>query len=128
MTALFFPTMVSGAETAMVVENPREGGVNVPLMSTTDLEPVLASVTPAWAEHTGADELPVPVVSEHVVVPLVPTYTVCASVAQWPSSKQTPGPTPEHSVSEAHARQVFVAVAQMGVIPEHWALVTHVTH
>jgi hypothetical protein len=58
--------MVNGAETAMVVVTPRDGGVNVPRISTTDLvDPVLAIVTPACAEHTGADALPVPVVSEH---------------------------------------------------------------
>ena len=73
MTALFLPTMVSGAEAAMVVVKPAGGGASVPLTSTTDLDPVLAIVIPFCAEHTGADALPVPVVSEHVVVPLVPT-------------------------------------------------------
>jgi hypothetical protein len=73
MTALFLPTMVSGAETAMVVVKPEGGAASVPLMSTTDLEPVFASVTPFCTKHTGVEKAPVPVVSEHVVVPLVPT-------------------------------------------------------
>ena len=40
----------------------------------------------------------------------------------------TPGPTAEHSLSLAHARQVSVALAQIGVVPAHWALLVHVTH
>jgi hypothetical protein len=65
--------MVKVAETEMVVVAPGDGGVGVPRTSTTDFEPVLASETPNGSEHTGAVELPVPVVSEHVAVPLVPT-------------------------------------------------------
>jgi hypothetical protein len=40
----------------------------------------------------------------------------------------TPGPTAEHSLSDAHARHVSVALAQMGVVPAHWALLVQVTH
>ena len=34
----------------------------------------------------------------------------------------------EHSLSAAQARQVFVAVAQMGVVPEQVVLSVHWTH
>ena len=82
MTALFLPTMVSEEETAMFVVTPREGGLRVPRMATTGLEPDLARTTPPWALHTGAAKVPVPVLSEHVALPRVPTYTVSASAAQ----------------------------------------------
>ena len=133
MTALFFPTMVSGVETAMLVVAPGDGEVGVPLTSMTGLEPVFASETPSGSEHTGADELPVPVLSEHVDVPLVPTYTVSASIAQWPSVMQTPGPISEHSLSVAQARQVFCGVVapaeiwQTGFGPEQVVLSVHWT-
>jgi hypothetical protein len=65
--------------------------------------------------------------SLHVAVPDVPTYTVSASVAQWPSVTHTPGPTPEHSLSAEHLRQVFVVVAQIGVVPVHVLLSVHWT-
>jgi hypothetical protein len=41
---------------------------------------------------------------------------------------QTPGPFPEHSLSIEHLRQVFVAVAQIGVVPEQVVLSVHCTH
>lgn len=65
--------------------------------------------------------------SLHVAVPKVPTYTVSVSVAQCPSIKHTPGPMAEHSPSAEHLRQVFVEVAQMGVVPEHVLLSVHWT-
>jgi hypothetical protein len=40
----------------------------------------------------------------------------------------TPGPMPLHSVSAVQARQVFVVVLQIGVLPEHWVLLVHCTH
>jgi hypothetical protein len=41
---------------------------------------------------------------------------------------QTAGPMPAHSLSKAQARHVLavaLAVAQMGVAPEHWVLLVH---
>jgi hypothetical protein len=40
----------------------------------------------------------------------------------------TPGPMAEHSLSFAHARHVSVALAQIGVVSEHWALLVQATH
>jgi hypothetical protein len=40
----------------------------------------------------------------------------------------TPGPVPEHSLSAEHFRQVFVAVPQIGVVPEQVVLSVHWTH
>jgi hypothetical protein len=40
----------------------------------------------------------------------------------------TPGPIAEHSLSAEHFRQVFVEVAQMGVVPAHVLLSVHWTH
>jgi hypothetical protein len=40
---------------------------------------------------------------------------------------QTPGPVPVHSPSAAHLRQAFVAVAQIGVVPEQVVLSVHCT-
>ena len=122
--ALFFPTIVSGAVIAMFVEPE----VNAPLMTTTGLEPDLARPTPFWTLHTGACAVPA-LLSLHVAPPRVPTYTVSASVAQWPSLclMHTPGPMAEHSLSAVQARQVFVAVAQMGVAPEQVVLSVHWT-
>jgi hypothetical protein len=53
---------------------------------------------------------------------------VSASVAQWPSAMHTPGPIAEHSLSAEHLRHVFVAVAQIGVVPEQVLLSVHWTH
>ena len=39
----------------------------------------------------------------------------------------TPGPIAEHSPSVEHFRQVFVEVAQIGVVPEHVLLSVHCT-
>jgi hypothetical protein len=40
----------------------------------------------------------------------------------------TPGPMAEHSLSAVHARQVFVVVLQIGVVPEQVELSVHCTH
>jgi hypothetical protein len=61
--------------------------------------------------------------------PLVEVTTrVSALEAQWPSVMHTPGPTAEHSLSVVHAWQAFVAVLQMGVVPEQVLLSVHCTH
>lgn len=54
---------------------------------------------------------------------------VSPSVAQWPSLwlMHTPGPMAEHSLSAVQARQVLVAVAQMGVTPAQVVLSVHCT-
>jgi hypothetical protein len=116
------PTMVSGEFTAMLAEP----AAKAPLTATTGLAPVLASPTPFSRLHTGACAVPA-LLSLHVAVPSAPTYTVSASVAQWPSVIHTLGPTPEHSLSAEHLRQAFVVVAQIGVVPEHVLLSVHWT-
>ncbi len=66
--ALFFPTIVRAEETAMFVDEAD----NVPLSTTTGLEPDLARPTPLSRLHTGAWTVPA-FVSLHVAVPSVPT-------------------------------------------------------
>src|ERR1017187_729731 len=63
-----------------------------------------------------------------MAAPKVPTYTASESIAQWPSAMQTPGPPAGHSLSVEQARQVLVAVAQIGAIPEQVVLSVHCTH
>jgi len=60
--------------------------------------------------------------------PLVDVTTrVSALEAQWPSVMHTPGPMDEHSLSEVQAWQAFVAVLQMGAVPEQVELSVHCT-
>lgn len=62
-------------------------------------------------------------------LPLVEVTTMVSVLeAQWPSVIHTPGPMAVHSLSAVHARQVFVVVLQIGVVPEHVVLSTHATH
>src|SRR5690349_1722099 len=49
-----------------------------------------------------------------------------AEAAQWPSAMQTPGSL-VHSVSLAQARQLFVAVLQIGLVPPQSASARHST-
>jgi len=98
-------------------------------MTTTGLVDV-ARLTPFWALHTGADAVPA-FASLHVALPLVPTYTVSASVAQCPSARHTPGPPPlaAHWASLVQAWQVnVVVVSQIGEVPEQSPLSAQPTH
>lgn len=124
-TVAFLPTIVRGSETEMMVVF----GLNVPLMTTSDLPFCWARPTPLWRLHTGACKVPL-LLSLHVTAPVDPTWIASVSAAQWPSSMQTAGPMPAHSVSRLQARQVLtgVVVEQMGVVLAHWLLPVHWTH
>jgi len=122
-----FPTTVSGFVGTATPKSARAP------VSTTSVLPfvVPARLTPTRAAQNGTAAVPPLVVVEHPV--LFSTYTVSASVAQWPSmlAMHTPGfpvaPSfATHSASALQARHVF-ALLQMGsvavlqsLLAAHW--------
>src|SRR6185312_711576 len=89
----------------------------------------LHSLSPAQARQAWVAVLQTGVAPPHWLSVVQPPQAVTLLAEHWPQAPvgSQAGVAPPQSLSRAQARQTCVPPSQMGVIPPHWALLTHET-